>query len=330
MSFLFGDGAAAPVYPTYIENLHKWMLTGDLTAGGEVFEGEPSDQNYHSFALAMLADVGTADDPWYGKGLYDPAPELGDSLSPGAVGDRYDEYDGHVRALDLFGAHTPVSWDRLLEKAKGQADAIFNLDSEIDGLVDAHASKADEALASSLNPYTASMWESRASQNSQFAVGLGLLYADRNRNLDAFRANLVLQQAARADAWIPNAVSQMMQYLQMELQVELQSTAFRMDLSKARVISQTDYMDQELQRALEQFYFPMDILDRHGAGVGMVSGVQPIPSNRVSKGQAALAGVMNGASMGIPLAMTGNPLGIAAAVAMPVLFGAMGYISGGY
>jgi hypothetical protein len=325
-----------PQYPPYLQDLHQAWLRGDGTLA-DAGDGTAFDTKNLMYYIGDLLD-GTS--PYSGVAAYDPDASIATWM------DRI----GHVNlAVDLFhqanttgaGADSPGSvmlasgktvgtgaWSVAMAEAKRIAGANIGGTTDVDALVTAYENDADARLSETLNLYTGSVFEARAMQSSQFAVGMAIIHSNRDKDVAAYRANLELRMKDQQNQFIAQATQSMVQSMFTYIDARRATTGLALDTGRAEIVAKKEELSEQIEIAMRDAYWEIDLLKEGMNNLGAVSGLMTIPP-RQPKWLSALTGAMGGAATFAPLAMTGNPLGIAA-LGVGAVLGGLGGMAQGY
>lgn len=327
-----------PQYPPYLQDLHQAWLRGDPPSPGTGLVAADFTGKNLMYYIGDLLD-GTS--PYSGVTAYDPTATGGPielwNARQEMVQSDVDRF--HWPKLET-GHHTPGAvmlgngedtgggaWAVAASQAKFIAQRDIGGSSDVDALVTAYESDADARLSETLNQYTGPMFEARAMQSSQFAVGLAIIHSNRDKDVAAYRANLELRMKDQQNQFIAQATPVMVQSMFTWIDARRAATGLALDTGRAEIVANKEMLSEEIEIAMRDAYWEIDLLKEGMNNLGAVSGLMTIPP-RQPKWLSALTGAMGGAATFLPLALTGNPLGIGAAVAGAVVGGLGGYGAG--
>lgn len=308
MGPMFQASGNPPVYPQYIQDAHHNLLSGG------------PDATYQYNVLSYMESAISAGSPYARAELYDPNGDLDIAL-------------GHIDSFENSVSDVGVAaYSQYLEDAVTALGATLEDSTHIDAAVEAFETKDAAALNTSLNSYCGAAFETRSTQNSQFAIGAALLYAESQSRVAEFRANLELQKEARRDAVIVQAASEMLRARLARVDIDKGITSQRIDHSLRRIVANREWYADALSLAEHDSTYELELF-RYGENMlHALSGVATLPA-RLPKGASALAGMMSMApgavSAGLALGAVNPALGIVGGLAMLGLAGGAGY-AGGY
>lgn len=300
-----GGGSGQIDYPDYMETFHAEMLD-DATA----------DALSNSVVDHLNAAHGT--NPFTGVTAYDPATVIteidGELVSFKTILETLAEQDDWVAYL----ARAVDDEDGIVGKFVSYTPAA---EGEIADDVAAYRAIIDDDLETKILPrFQRGMQDINAVQSSAFTIGQAILEAMAARDVAKYQGQLRVAAFTQADQinWeqaqlknkmVLQAVSQMIQFLQMITSMRQTHLQSFMEKSRMEIIAekeeaevQMDLDESEALWDLEVWQYAGNILASIGGGVrGTIPG-------RASRTQSALAGAAAGAGAGM---MMGGPWGAA-------------------
>lgn len=317
-----GDTEAAPAGPpAYVKKTHKaWLAEIDIDRA-----------------------AAAADNPYTSAVSYDPSLETDGMLAAlnafcaalagfhdasvdiDKVADSFDAMYNYITAVNVL-----TDWQAYIAGAKTTVDGIYLDNAYIADSVNEYSAMLAADIAATVIPkFEAGMRDSNAVMTSSFVIGEALIYAEKDRNVSKYAADLKLQSVLERDKAIVAAggymldadlktaaihVSMVKEYADFYIAgIEFKRLLTHMVVDSLRMIivakkEQTD-MQHELDRA--EAMWKMDLWSPCANVLGSYN-VNSSATPQGPKGQSALGGALSGAASGAMLGgSVGGPYGAA-------------------
>jgi hypothetical protein len=294
MSAQFATSSGEPLqFPEYIQHTHQDYLDGSFS-------------NYPYNIKAYLEAALTAGSPYAGAVAYDPSDDLADART------RIDAHAELVDALDYANVQD------MMPLALTVADTLAGSASKIDAMVAAFDEKQKDKLYAALNALCGSLFDTRATGNSQFKMALASLYDSHKREVGEYRANLDMQEEKMREYAALQLLESMMRMHLAKLDADARVTGMVTEADIKKILGMKEYHESEIQLAELDAKWDLELF-RYGENMlHALSGVASV-GPRYDQRTSGLAGLMSGmggaASVGVAVGTAmGNPLlGLAAA-----------------
>jgi hypothetical protein len=304
-----GPESDPPVYPDYIEAMHRQWLDGSTST-------EYPDEYAYNMRAYLEAALQQADtegrfgpagpgSPYYNAVVYDPAEQLASMEA------RLDLYLTRVDELD-----PNADFDNLVDTVAAKKGVVVADATAIDDAVDAFADKELDAFNADLNSLCGAMFEARATQNSQFIMGIFQGHARMQARVAEHRSNLEAQSKRLETMWIMQATQELNRLVQNRLDQLRIAAAMRQDLGKMDIVAKTEFHENELRMEVEDAFYELELFKYGNNALAAPQGLATNPP-RLPKGQAALAGLLSAAPAAVTLG------GATGSVGAGVLFAAL-------
>jgi hypothetical protein len=226
----------------------------------------------------------------------------------------------------------PGDYSDLLTQAAVVVAVVLDTENQIDAAVDAFDEKQKAKLRATLNSYCGAMFDVRATDNSQFKMGLAVIYGDHKREVGEFRANLELQDRKTEAAMVMNAASEMLRLKMQQVEWRYRSAQMSADVALKRAVAGKEHVADQVAFAEADALYYLELFKYGENMLHALSGVATVPQ-RLPKGASALAGMAAGSGMAIQAGMAvggiaGPQAGLVAGAAMMALSGLASYAQG--
>lgn len=307
----FSDSAGAALYPTYIENQHKEWLYGE--------DGYPYNiKDYLEVALQQ-ADVegrfGPAGpgSPYYNATVYDPADDLE------AMETRLEAYTTDVDALN-----PAADFGNLVDAAAAKKALVVDDAAAIDLAVAAFEEDEVDNFNGNLAALCGGMYEARATQSSNFAVGVFQAHARMRDRVQRHKADLTLQSKRTESVYMMQAVQQLQGLFNGVLEHKLRALSARQDLGRLEIVARKEFHEDELRMEVEDAFYELELFKYGNAALSSLAGLATQPP-RLPRGQSALAGMLATAPVAVTIGRATDP---AVGVGVALLGALSGWMGG--
>lgn len=276
-------------YPTYMMNVHEFLLDGTTDAGGAVETG--------GILLQIKTAIGTGGNPYTSLTAYNPTTDIASMATAIAT------FEATVTALNN---HT--DFDTIYGQAADAVDAEILPDTYINARMIAHATALDNEINTKVIPrFNAGMRDINAVQTSAFVIGRAIIELDRNDKVDKFAADMRYQADAKRGDMIQAAAAEMIRLFLQKAEFQRVIAALTIDQLRIAIAAQTDYKTETKAIAADLKRWPLEVY-KYGAnmlagvGGGVTSSV-PMDGNKTARIigsglSGAVAGAMVGGQIG--------------------------------
>lgn len=309
-----------------------------------IIQYAPYVQSWHSTALADLwthYQLTISNNPYDGAVPYDPDNDLdamlaalnaycnallnfhNTSLDIDAVANAFDE----AAEVGTFDGET--NWTGHLAAIQTSIDNELLTVDEIDEAVNQYSEQLQADIEEKTIPsFEAGMRDINAVMSSAFLIGESLIFAEKNRNVAKFRADLMLAQWTDRNKALINAATFLteldmkkkgadLSYAEMIGKFWVQGIEYKrlitdkvIDVLRMKIVAKKEENDETLRRAVEEVKWPLAGSQYFASMLGSAGGGHSVPEGTGGGGSASitsvLGGVMAGASVG---AMFNSELG---------------------
>lgn len=222
------------------------------------------------------------------------------------------------------GIQTFVPQTNLLAHLSGvQAtlDAELLTTDEIDESVNQYSEQLQADIEEKVIPqFEAGMRDINAVMSSSFLIGEALIYAEKDRNVAKYRADLLLSQWSDRNKALVNIAHQLtemdmkvlsgdLQFAEMAGKFWIQGVEYKrlitdkiIDVLRMKIVAKKEESDEQLRRYVEYEKWPIALSQYFGSMLGSAGGGHAVPEGTGGGGgssiSSVLGGVMAGASVG--------------------------------
>lgn len=312
------NGNAGKVgFPSYMETFHTAML------------GTPSGfTNLNSLMVAMQS----GNSPYEGESAYNPdaallvsqnryttydtaltsfVPNTDWQTAIGVSKAKLDDGTTYAK-IDLVTNDMAAN---AIANAIAAATAALS-STAISDQVDAYETRVVPRFLRSVNRFTAGLADIGAVNSSAFIVGMALLESEVNADVNKFDADISAQafneiaaggikatfqaaatQRQQRNLYLAEATNLLMQALQQKIQLQAEATRLQSELNRVKIVAKQEQTDKDLEIAILDSGWDLDILLKGMGVVGGLTGASYIP-DKPSKAQSAIGGAISGAAAG--------------------------------
>ena len=317
-----GSGGSVTTVPTYIKDRHKEWLD-DIY---EDMERVALDNPYSSataYDPSVLTDgMLAALNAFCGAmtGFHDA------SLDADKVADVYDAMYSYIT-----GTVPQTDYATYITAITTALDTVYEDATELAASATAYSNQLQADIEATVIPkFEAGMRDANAVMSSSFVIGEALIYAEKNRNVAKYTADLKLaSHTARSDAiskagilMLDEKVKIASLYLALAkgysdfyiqgIDFKKQLTSIVLDTMRIVIIAKKEQIDENLKIDRAEALWKIEMYKYSGSLLGAYQGTYSVQEGPSKTGMGtALGGMMSGAAAG---AMIGAPTGIGAPV----------------
>jgi hypothetical protein len=239
-----------------------------------------------------------------------------DSLDINVVATAFDE------AVEAYNFVPRTTFTGHLAALATSIDAQLLTTEEIDESVNQYSEQLQADIEDKALPqFEAGMRDINAVMSSAFVVGEALIFAEKDRNVAKYAADLRLANWGDRNKALVNASSSMteMDYKMLSVKIQLaemtgkfwiQGTEYKrqmtdklIDVLRMKIVAKKEQNDEQLRRYVEYIKWPLATSQYYAAAIGAAGGGHAVPQGEGGTGSggsitSVLGGVMAGASIG--------------------------------
>ena len=238
-----------------------------------------------------------------------------DSLDINVVADAFDS----ASAINDFVPQT--TWTGHLSGIQSAVDAELLTVDEIDEAVNQFSEQLQEDIESKALPtFEAGMRDINAVMSSAFIIGEALIFAEKDRNVAKFRADLALAQWSDRNKALINAATFLTEmhmkklggdlaFAEMTGKFWIQGVEYKrqitdkiIDVLRMKIVAKKEENDETLRRYVERIKWPLSTSQYMASMIGSAGGGHAVPEGTGggagTSAMSVLGGVMAGASIG--------------------------------
>lgn len=312
-------------FPSYIETYHSALIgtfsgltnvaqfIAALQAGNSPYEGEEA----YNPDVALAANQTRFDS--YNSGLTALSPNSDWQAAADDVVSKLDDGTSYAK-IDLVA--NDISTNAIANAIAAATAALSS--SAISDQVDAYEDRVVPRFLRSVNRFSSGLADIGAVNSSAFIIGMALLESEVNADINKYDADISAQafnaiasdgirqtfQAAankrqQRNVQFAEASNLLLQVLIQKNQLSHDAARLQSELNRVKIVAKQEQTDRNLEIAVQDTFFDLDVLQRAMGIVGGLTGASYIP-DKPSKAQSAIGGAISGVAAG---AAIGGPPG---------------------